>query len=126
MSNSDCQPDITSTLLCFSLWRDLTSEHLPELHPTIHASRGQEPGARAELHSVDLAVMRVLQDRRPASNWGNRHSQEGGQDTNAPDAYPDVKHWSKGRVPGPQSPKILLSLNSYSFFSIYLNTVQYS
>ena len=80
MSNSDCQPDITSTLLCFSLWRDLTSEHLPELHPAIHASRGQEPGAWAELHSVDLAVMRVLQDRRPASNWGNRHSQEGGQD----------------------------------------------
>lgn len=49
---------------CVSLWRDLTSKHFPELHPAIHASRGQEPGARAELHGIDLPVVRVLQNRR--------------------------------------------------------------
>lgn len=64
---------------CFSLWWDLTSKHFPELHPPIHASRGQEPGTWAELHSVDLPVMRVLQDnKRPLSNWVNCHPQERG------------------------------------------------
>lgn len=63
------QPDVTNTApFCFSLQRVLTSEHFPELHPPIHASRGQEPGTRTELHGIDLPIVSVLQDKCPVSN----------------------------------------------------------
>ena len=64
----------------------LTSKYLPELHPPIHASCGQQPGARTELHSIDLPVVSVLQDKPPASDLLTAISQKKGPQTK--------EHWT--------------------------------